>query len=83
MIEEPIDDGWADFESNTLPSTEQPLTSPPDEQVTKVEVDEDDFGEFSEVQVTAKPTPSSLPIVSRVRLSWSVGINLSSPLGSY
>jgi hypothetical protein len=84
VIEESTDDGWADFESNTVPSTEQPLASPPEEPVAQVEADEDDFGEFSEVQVTAKPPPTpSLPIVSRFRLISTRGVNFNASIGSY
>lgn len=83
VIEESVDDGWADFESNTVPSTEQPFVSPPEEPATQVDADDDDFGEFSEVQVTAQPPPTSLPIVSRFSLIPTRGANVSASIGLY
>ncbi|CAF0817669.1 unnamed protein product [Adineta ricciae] len=57
------ENGWASFESTTVPSSEQVVQSSSDEQTTKPieDEDDDDFGEFSEVQVAPKPQASSLP----------------------
>ncbi|CAF2325116.1 unnamed protein product [Rotaria sp. Silwood2] len=53
-IEENIENDWADFESNTVPVSESPVQSINDESSTKVTEEDDDFGEFSEVQVAPK-----------------------------
>ncbi|CAF3360470.1 unnamed protein product [Rotaria socialis] len=64
------DDGWADFESNTIPVSEsqtQLSNDVPIVEVTETKVEDaaandedDDFGEFSEVQVAPKPQISSI-----------------------
>jgi len=51
VIEENTENGWADFESNTFSSFEQPIQSSNNEQPNKVieeNDDDDDFGEFTE-----------------------------------
>jgi hypothetical protein len=64
VIEENTENDWADFESNTVPSSELPIPSSNEEQtdeINKEEEDDDDFGEFTEVQVASPPPTSSLP----------------------
>lgn len=66
VTEENPENDWADFESNTVPSSEQSMQLQNDEQTNQVieDDDDDDFGEFSEVQVASKPDTSSLPTVN-------------------
>lgn len=68
VIEENTENDWADFESNTVPSSELPIPSSNEEQTDEInkekEEDDDDFGEFTEVQVASPPPTSSLPAVS-------------------
>ena len=65
---DPVDDDWATFQSDALPPTEpSPQISddlPAPEAIADVNDDDDDFGEFSEVQTTPTSTASSLPTVS-------------------
>ncbi|CAF0787426.1 unnamed protein product [Rotaria sp. Silwood1] len=60
-IEENTENGWADFKSNTVLVFESPIPSTTDEPTTKETAEEDDdFGEFSEVQVAPKPQASTV-----------------------
>ncbi len=59
------DDNWADFASNTEPSTEHSIH---DKQSEKINKDDDVFGDYGEVQISPKSQISSLPIVSSVIL---------------
>ncbi|UJR33324.1 hypothetical protein I4U23_020774 [Adineta vaga] len=63
VINENNENDWAAFASTPAPSLEQPIQqSFNDELTTKtVEDEDDDFGEFSEVQVASKPQVSSPP----------------------
>lgn len=69
VIEEKNEADWANFESNTVPPSEEPILSSndqPPESIAEQDDDDDDFGDFNEVTVAPQPPPpptSSLPTV--------------------